>query len=286
MHRASVLLFPENGGTPLEYRLEGNLTHKEIKVPVGTYSVVAFNETTDPDDWKGITFTGKDSYNDFAAVSKPIASRGFYTRSDGLNLIENPDVLAAWSLDSFEVTEEMITTTRATDGSQTVVSDLTNIIPTPRTERMRIAARVGNLSSAMQATGVLDDMASGVYLVSGEKLPATGDFAFILNERVYDSDGDDGTTTSVFNIFGRRADPSVHTDMYIDFLLNDGTLFPRQTFDAEPMMVHVPTGIQPVTSIDVGLSDTAPDHLIILPEMDVESGVVVDDWDEVVVPIK
>ena len=47
MHRASVWLFPLDGSVPLQYRLESDLTYREIAVPVGAYSALVFNETVD-----------------------------------------------------------------------------------------------------------------------------------------------------------------------------------------------------------------------------------------------
>jgi hypothetical protein len=288
MHRATVLLFPKGGGEPLEFRLEASLTDDVIKVPVGLYSVVVFNETTDATDWTGITFTNKDSYADFAAVGLAAPTRGFYTRSDETPLIENPDPLAAWSLDSFEVTEEALESSRSRSRAETdeQITALTHIVPTPRFEIMTVTARVKNLSSAMQATGILEDMASGVYVASGEKLTAQGAHAFILNGRIYDPNECDGTTTSTFNIFGRCSAPSTQCDLYIDFLLNNGKLFPRQSFDVTTMIMSVQQAAPPAEKITVGLSNYAPDHLIELPEdLDVKAGVTINDWDDIVIPI-
>jgi hypothetical protein len=290
MHRASVLLFSEEGGAPLEFRMETSLTDDIIQVPVGVYSVIVFNETTDPTDWSAITFTDKNNYEKFAAVAQAVeGSRGFYTRADDLPLIENPDALAAWSLDRFEVTEDLLERSRSRSRAELAEESggLTDIVPTPRFETMTIKARVENLSSSMQATGVLD-MASGIYMASGEKLSTQGAFAFILGNRIYDPNGDDGITTSTFNIFGRYAPSSIQCDLYIDFLLTDGTLFPRQSFNVTDMIMSVHKGgPPPAEEIIVGISNNSPDHLIELPaDMDVKAGVTIDDWDEVVIPLQ
>jgi hypothetical protein len=303
MHRVSVLLYGEAGGTPLEYRLEGNLNDKEIQVPVGVYSVIVFNESTDPTDWKGITFKDKDSYQKFAAVALPVASRGFYTRTDDLPLIDNPDPLAAWSLDRFEVTKEILLRSRSTRDTRAgsraeelldeAIAGLSNIVPTPRIETMTVTARVENLTSSMQVTGILNGMSSGVYMASGEKMTTTGAHTFILNGREYDdddSDGekDDGTTTKTFNIFGRQPSDA-HIDLYLDIMLTDGTMHPRETFDATNKIERDTETIPVSNSLLVGLTSRDPDdpdHEIILPDMDVEAGITVGDWDEVIIPMK
>jgi hypothetical protein len=304
MHRASVLLYPEKGGEPLEYRLEGNLNDKEIQVPVGIYSVIVFNESTDPTDWAGITFTDKDSYGKFAAVALEVTSRGFYSRAaDNFSLIENPDQLAAWSLPRFEVTKEVLLRSRSSRNTRAnsraeeildeTIASLSNIVPTPRIETMTVTARVANLTSAMQVTGILDGMSSGVYMASGEKMTTTGAHTFILNGRQYDDtdddgESDDGTTTKTFNIFGRQP-PTAHIDLYVDFLLTDGTLHPRETWDATNMIEQDTEAIPVANSLLVGLvsrDPDDPDHEISLPDMDVEAGITVGEWDEVVVPMK
>ena len=290
MHRASVWLFPQNGGAPLEYRLEGNLTYREIAVPVGVYSVLAFNETIEENDWKSIAFTGTSRYETFAAVAVPDDVRGFYTRSEDLPLIGDPDPIAAWSLDRFEVTPEMVTKTRYPTTSKSSLEseapDLTTVKPLPRFERLVVTARVGNLSGSMQATGTIDGMAGGVYMASGEKISEPAAHAFILNGRVYDANGKDGTTTRTWNIFGRLpVEPAKHS-LNIDFLLTDGTLHPQESFDATHLIVTKTDGIVRTHIIDLGYGDLDGDRQIALPDTDMEAGISVDGWDEVIIPVK
>jgi hypothetical protein len=295
MHRASVLLFPENGGTALEYRLEDDLTYAEIEVPIGTYSVLIFNETKDASDWSTLVFTGIDSYDTFAAESLEETTRGFYTRSEELPLIKNPQSLAAWGMEGFSVTLEMITRTRAitrinsATRSRTLaeeVTDLVGVKPQPRFERVAITARAVNLASSMQTTGLLHGMASGVYLASGRKMTVASSHALLLNGRVYDENEKDGTTTTTINTFGKLPVASARYHLDLDFLLNDGTLHPRESWDVTDIMTPVQGTIVPTWRIDVGESETAPDHEIELPYMGVGSGITVGDWNDVVIPLQ
>jgi hypothetical protein len=288
MHRASVWLFSHDGKTPLEYRLETDLTYRTIAVPVGVYSVLVFNETIEAGDWNAISFTGTDNYETFAAVAIPESVLGFYTRSEDLPLIGNPDAIAAWSLNRFEVTPEMVARTRSLSQNRPAlekeVPDLTVVKPLPRFERVIITAYVTNLARSMQVTGTIDGMTSGVYMVSGEKISESAAHAFILNGRVYDANGNDGTTTRTFNIFGRLQ--SAKHSMNIDFLLTNGSLHPREEFDVTDLMVTKTDDIVVTHIINVGYSNLDGDHIIELPEADMSAGIVVDDWDEIVIPIK
>ena len=289
MHRASVWLFPHDGKTPLEYRLEGNLTYREIAVPAGVYSVLVFNETIEKEDWNGITFKGTNRYETFAAVAVTQDTRGFYTRSEELPLVAEPDAIAAWSLDRFEVTPEMVTSTRSLSQNRSAlereVPDLTVIKPLPRFEHVVITAYVTNLSSSMQATGTIDGMAGGVYMASGEKIPEPAVHAFILNGRVYDANGNDGTTTRTFNIFGRLPKPARH-NLNIDFLLTNGTLHPREEFDVTDLIVTKMNEIVRTHIINLGYGNLNGDHPIKLPEREMGAGISVDEWEEVIIPVR
>jgi hypothetical protein len=292
MHRASVWLFPA-AGDPLEYRLEEDLMYREIAVPVGVYSVLVFNETTDREDWEAITFAGADRCETFAAIAVPEAVRGFYTRSDDLPMAMNPEPLAAWSLAGFEVTPETVIRTReiarGCNGSyrwmlRNEAPALTAVTPIPRYEQVEVTVRAVNLACSMQATGTIDGMAGGVYMASGEKIPAPAAHAFILNGRVYDANGTDGTTTRTFNVFGRLPGADTHHNLNIDFLLTDGTLHPRETFDATDMMETKPY-IVTTHVINAGCGNLGGDRPIALPD-GLSTGITVDGWDEVMIPIK
>jgi hypothetical protein len=281
MHRATVMLFPEEGGMPLEYLLEGNLISRTIEVPVGVYSVLVFNETLNDTDWQGISFINTDDFHNFSAVGRAVTSRGPYTRATGLPLTENPESLAAWSLDRFEVTEDILARSRMTSRAalEREVDALTHVVPTPRIEQMRITANVRHLSSSMQATGTISGLASGVKMASGEKIAEqTAAHAFVLNNRKYDNDPDGrhGTTERTFNIFGHPQELTLKP-MDIDFLLNDGTAHPTVSYtDVHSMIVRDATTIPLTNVLNV---DTE------LPEVAGDSSITVSDWDEVIIPL-
>jgi|GEM_PF-1795871 len=291
MHRASVWLFPHGGGAPIEYRLEGNLTYREIQVPIGVYSVLVFNETTDENDWDAITFTGTNRYETFAAMAIPDAVRGFYSRTDELPLIKDPEPLAAWSLNRFEVTPELLARAKEIVRSYSPsykdmlineIPDLTVAKPLPRFERVQINAYITNLSSSMQITGTIDGMAAGVYMVSGEMVPTPAAHAFILNGRVYDENEKDGTTTRTFNIFGRLPAPATRHQLFLDCLLADGTLHPRFEFDVTQLIYTDQSAAvkRHIINLGFGIDDT-----IVLPDMNMGAGISVDGWDEIIIPV-
>ena len=286
MHRASVWLFPHDDSAPLQYRLEGDVTYREIRVPVGQYSVLVFNETTDENDWDNIVFKGTKRYETFAAMNIPQNEIGFYSRSEKLPLIGNPEALAAWSLDYFEVTQDMVVKTRSLSQKTAAlveeVPNLTAVKPLPRFERVVIEAYVTNLASSKQVTGTIDGMYSGVYMVSGERITKPAAQAFILNGRVYN--GYDGTTTRTINIFGKS--PDADHNLVLDFLLTNNELHPREEFDVTNLIFTETVAHVRTHFIKVGYGNTNGDHEIILPEGDMDvAGITVDDWEQVTIPL-
>ncbi len=292
MHRASIWLFPEDRGVPLEYYLEGNLTYTEIAVPVGNYSVLVFNETIDDNDWDGISFTGTDRLETFAAMGiKSQINNKLYVHNSNLPFIREPDILAAWSMEGFHVTEETVMETRyqvigkpLPKDSINPVTALSHIVPLPRVEQVIVTAYATNLGSSMLVSGSLSGMVSGVYLASGERTAVTASHAFRFVDRTYDPDSEDGSTTCTFTIFGKLVEPPVYT-LRLDFLLNNGTLHPEQAFDVTRLMTLLPDKIIPTHQINVGYSDTMGDHFINLPYIDEKNSITVDDWEEIVIPL-
>lgn len=289
MHRASIWLFPKDNGQPLEYRMENDLNYREIQVPTGIYSVLVFNETIDREDWNNITFTGTNRYETFAAMENIEQTCGFYNYSEDLPLMKNPEPLAAWSLDHFEVTPEMVIRTgniarRYNTGASRrealvrEVPDLTNAIPLPRFERVIITAYVQNLSGSMQVTGIIDSMLSGVYMASGEKIPTHAAHAFLLKGRLYDSENsDNGTVTCSFNIFGRLAEERTQHRFVTDFILTDGTLHSQEMLLQNNSIITRPEGIVKMHIINTNHN---------LPYAGERTDVTVDNWDEIIIPIQ
>jgi hypothetical protein len=293
IHRASIWLFPEQGGRPLEYRMEGNLGYREIQVPAGVYSVLVFNETTDKEDWNSITFTGADRYETFAVLGVDEPVRGLYTHSESLPLIKNPELLAAWSLDRFEVTPDKIVRTReivrkyGSSHKQALISaapELTTVTPLPRFERMAITAYIQNLSGVVQATGTIDGLPGGVFLVSGEKIARPAAHAFLLSERVYDPvNSDHGTATCTFTVFGRLSAEKTKYRFVADFLLTDGSLHSKKMLLPDNSITTRPESHVKTHLVNVGYH---PDDTIRLPSVGEKADITVDNWDEIIIPLK
>lgn len=291
MHRATVKLFPKDGSKPLEYRLERDLTSTVIEVPIGSYSVIVFNETTDEADWDYLGFRNLDKYDRFLAHVLGEKSKGFYVASEELPLVTNPEPLAAWRLDDFEVTADLVAHTRAKSKSKTKASfseketkalesstrALSSVQPIHYTQTIIVRAHIKNLSSAMQATGLLRQFCAGIYMSSRERISYAVAHPFLLAHRIYDDNGKDGIIETSFDIFGKQSDDSLPSSVELDIILNNGKGFPTLQFDITALLKG--HGHDPIIIIDL--------DSIELPDVPKEGeGVEVGDWDEVIIPIK
>ena len=164
VHRVSFRFFPHDSRLPIfERYLEGNVTEGEIEVSIGKYSVIVFNESLDDlNYWDGaITFTDVNSFADFAAnaVPYPAAQRAlefpFYKPLQGEQFIVEPLPLASWSIEHFEVTENMILVLQGVRASYTLseteaemVNAFINVVMRALTRPVNVTARVENMVSA------------------------------------------------------------------------------------------------------------------------------------------
>ena len=215
IHRVSLRFFPADGSTAFDRYLEGNVIEGEIAVPVGRYSVVAFNESIyDLDWWQGVTFTDVDSYGGFAANVDPDAAANyrFYTPVAGQQLVAEPQPLASWSLGDFEVTEQMAYAQHGSGSlsprEQTMLDALTHIVMRRLTFTVNIVADVQNLGSAQDVYATAGGFARRIYMASGEVEPSPCAHICQLGARQYDGpDMRDGTARRSFLSFGRLLAP-------------------------------------------------------------------------------
>ena len=213
---ASVWFFPKSGsryqGAPLVYKLS-NPRGQNIEVPIGIYSILIFNNTID--EYSGnVGFRGTDRYETFEYYSKPnLASNN--TRAGEITPILEPDYLAAWRMDTYEVTPDMVMVTRSMtkanmSESRIISADvatkaLSAITPLPLTKRVHIVIKVVNINAAKAAQGNFINTSHSVFLAQGSYTNSASSFVFPLNNRKYlEGSNTVGTIEATFNTFGLR----------------------------------------------------------------------------------
>ncbi len=275
VHRLSLRFFPSDGDEPFERYLERNLYEDNIEVPVGTYSVVAINESISDSYWSGaMIFTNSDSYELFSAE--------LHT-DDGSTAAETY-ALVAWSIPSFEITQAMANYTRGvieegelSQEEQEQMTALTNVVMEPRTRTLRVNLSSDNIASSQSVTASVSGLSMRVNIVSGVSEPDPISHTFELTSYSYNSASRTDTSTSGI-VSGEKlcfAHSDDHDDGYtldLEVYLNDGT----QHVDEEQL-----SGVDiedQVTSTEEG-ADYEISHSISLPL--VEGGSVeLDEWSD------
>ena len=285
VHRVSIRFFPKDGSPAFDRYLETNVIEGEINVPPGRYSVVIFNEAVSDIYWEDVIFfTDVNDYDRFAANIVPdAATYPFYTSLYGERFVVEPFRLASWSLGDFEVTRDMIKSTRYTgtrSGGSVSSNDryaLLDVEMRPLTYNVNVVAHVENLCSAQLIQTAMRGFSSKVYMASAltEQVPVT--HIFSLNGRTWDDPANpiDGTTRKSFLSFGRLPQTSQYF-LNMDVLFVTGELYTPPT----PFLFNVTDQIESSgvsVGIDVNINiDMAID--IALPY--VEGGIYVGDWDD------
>lgn len=302
MHRVSVWVFPHDGTTPYDIRLQGDVTQGILELPIGKYSLVVFNETVDPTDWTGLRFVGKEQYATFCALTDLDDFRGIYTsaKTDATTELfrKSPERLASWSVDEFEVTADMVVYTRdllidqsspsydasARDEVVKELNKLEQIVPMPRVKVVSITARVQNLVSAQKASGAIKGAVAGINLSTGKAVLEPVTHMFVLNGRTYDDSANPGhgTLGAVVNVFDVLGADLFKFDLHTDFLLHNGVMH-NQVFDITSDLKKEQANI----IINVGFNvPGSPDDEIHLPVIPESAGAIdVDKWQDVIVPI-
>lgn len=302
MHRATIRVFPHDGSPAYDFRLQEDLTQVEVPLAVGKYSFVIFNETTDTEDWKRLVFTGLDKYDQFAVTAIQDTFKGLYTKADESIVLKTPEAIAAWSLDEFEVTREMIIhiRNRAKSGNteaefvtqdqqanlmEKMLGKVTNITPLSVVKTLNILARVENLVSAQRSSGAISGATQGIRFCDRKATAGGATHIFVMNGREYDDPvfPKHGTIRASILVFNVENVENAKYELTIDFLLHNGKLHPSQVFDITKNVTQNLIEI----NINVGFNtgDNPSDHPIVLPEGIDGGDVAVDEWDEVIVPI-
>lgn len=298
--RVTVRVFPHDGSPAYDHIMQSSITDDVLPLRLGTYSFVVFNETIDPDDWYTLKFMGTEKYETFVVTTYPDEFKGLYTKSDASKVNKSPDHLSSWSLDEFDVTQDMIIYNSPLANSQSTkvplkadamakveqqLTKVSSITPVPVTRELNILAYVKNLVSAKRSSGALSGAVGEIQLST--RLPTSTRVAhiFIMNGRVYDNPKEPkhGTIGANITIFDHFNDENHKVDFTLDFMLHNGDIVPSYVFDVtEELKVD-----KPVIDLRFGFLDGLypDDKEIILPVIKETGSVEVDGWDDVIISL-
>lgn len=218
----SVFFYPESGGEPVVH-VSNDIHNTKVELLAGKYSVLIFNETIYESSWTGVSFEGTDRYETFEAVARNNDdARGnelYQKKQANEKVILNPEPLAAWSLDNFEVTQDMISRTRSKSKSESrsmtheqtkAVDKALNVFVgvklMPRTANVTVNMKVCNLNNAHVLTGAIKGLSTRVNMVSGKASCQKSTHLFTFCDENYEWDDHQnihGMAKHSFVSFGR-----------------------------------------------------------------------------------
>ncbi len=300
LYRASVWFFAKDGtvfadgSTYKEFRLD-DPAGGEVELPVGRYAVLVFNNSVDEFS-SNVGFRGTDRYDTFEYyVCNASASR-----FAGNNPVLEPDILAAWRLDDYEVTREMVIqhhqlevplTAEEAAKAEEDLKRLLNLVPERLTYEVHTIAHVEYVRSARSAQAVLHGMAHTVRLASRQVSATPSSFTFAMNNRRFDDeDSPHGTVEARYRTLGLLADGGAPYRVDLSFTLTEAyegsTTYP--TPPAPPFRFDVAGQVrQPVYDdeetdirIRLGLGLYADDEIILPNLVPGAFSPSVDDWGE------
>lgn len=287
LYRGSIWLYcvdgtPFNGNSYKEYIINYPILDT-IEVPVGKYKVLAINNAIS-DYSDNVVFKGTENWESFEYSVK-------WSNKSNNSYMSEPDFLAIWLLDEFEVTAEMVL--ESSKGLNTIKSaaslqKMVGIQVVPIIYTCTVTAHVAHLRSAKSATGVFSGFASSVVLSSGEKKSEYDGYIFSFDRhKFYDPTSKDGYMQCSFVTLGKSQESSHNNELSILFTLNE-------TLDGSMLF---PTPPNPPFRFDVSSQmGTDANRLNIeiefgkieLPDINAEGGFEpdIDDWgDEDIIDI-
>ncbi len=272
VHRLSLRFYPSDGGEVIVRFMESDLYNDTVEIPVGLYSVIAINEAVTDSYWSGsVNFTDSEDYDSFAAE---------LVVSDGVEVAE-PKPIASWSLDSFEITEEMAAYTRGvtqysdlSEYEQQQLEALLVVVMKALTRSVRVEVTTENLGSAQSMSASVTGLSKRIGIVSGDIETGSITHSFDLDSFDYsdttraDTDYEaDGVASGESLCFGHSDDSEDGYTLDLDVLLSDGT-----KHDEDVSGIDVEGQITPTDAS----SDYLVEHSLTLRV--VEESVSVKDW--------
>lgn len=268
LYRASVWFFAKEGApfagkNYKEFRLDSPL-YGEVSLPVGRYSVLLFNNSVSEFSDK-VGFRGTENYDTFEYFVKADNR----TRSSEPRFME-PDLLAAWRKDDYEVTEDMVMISHSLfaiseprkERAEKDLKQLLMLQPERLTKQIHTIAHVKYLKSAVASQAKLTGISHSVRLASKKSADDVASFVFPLTNPVYDIvEPKDGTIEAMYNVLGID-DGTKNYSLEMVFTLNkayEGSrIYPTPpsspfTFDVTPQLFPVTKRSHIDHTIRVGL---------------------------------
>ncbi len=270
INNVSIYAYPSAGTDPY-LKISGNINSGSLSLPAGEYSLLIFNDFAD--DLSSVNLLDLDSYDlaSAEAIERSSADDLYYDLEQGEVLFWEPEPLAVWRMEEFEVSEDDVSCPYCGElQREEVVIDLS---PTPLTTQCVFTVRVENLSNAQIIQAVVKGFASGASLATEERISPSEEttlYSINFTEATYDElSSTDGQVEAEITTFGQAPYDDQSYSMEFDIILSSGT---RVSFTRD---ITDQVVAQDNSKIVVLVTDD--DNKIVLPE-GVGTGFGVESW--------
>ncbi len=293
----SVYCYPEDGSSPI-ISLSNNTATTTVKLPLGVYKILVFNQTTT--EFATLTFSGMNTYEDAEVSASATTSKWAVSRAES-ELVNNPSEFAAATYLGLEITEEMIDTVLYCQNNDLEwdynLEVVVDVVPQLLIKTTRVKVGVLGFHNLYSTRATLFGMAAGYDF--SEQMSHTAEVTHVLEG--WSAIGSDvygeGDIYIYFPCFGlpnqtttTRSVEEWDGIMDLEILLVDRSTIESHSFDlaeyttlADPTQVKADTdNVTDTTAtadiyVDIPKSFTLPD---VEPQGGTEGGfdATVDDW--------
>lgn len=271
LHNISMYAYPDDGGDPY-LNVSGNIESSSIHLPVGNYSLLIFNDVVG--NIEGTELLGVNSYDNIRAVviERAMSNNLYYTFEEDEVVVADHKPMAAWRMEELEVTEEMVSCGYCGEEYLDDQELWIDVEPTPITTPCMVTMRIENLNNANIIKAMIRGLASGVYLVSEQRIKTSENinlYNINFTKRTYDTDGVNGVVDSQITTFGKSPYEAEVYEMEISIILNSGELM---TFTRD-----ITEQIQGQSNLKIVITLDSDENIITLPK-GIGTGFGVEDW--------
>lgn len=284
VHRVSLRFFPKNGNEPFEQYLETSVYTGTVDLPIGSYSIMAMNESILDTYWADfVTFSNVNDFNQISATILPINSLAheYYCPSAGENFISTLPKMASWSQEQYNVTQELVTRTRS-EVKNTSVNDTIYVVMRQLTHHCKIVATVHNLSSSMLIRAAKQGFTNAVNLTTAatSSTAATLFVSFDIQNHAPNSKTD-GSVEVDFRTFGKTGTTVAHM-LQADVILRNGKRYTPE--DSSILWFDVSKYVDDYFSTLSSIRQNRSNAIMLLPISlalpEVIDGIGVDEWED------
>lgn len=271
INNLSIYAYPESGGDPY-LKVSGDVESAYLNLPVGLYTLLVFNDIVG--DLSGLYFQSIESYDEarIEMIEQQKRDDFYYDLLENQIFVEPQTPLAAWRMESFEVTPEMVSCGYCGEEKGDVEVDL-DVVPNQVTTPCKVIIGVENLNNAHFIQCVMSGFAQGIYLENEERITNSEvDNLYGINfvKGHFDPSSEtDGEVEATLTTFGKSPLEDQKYELVIDVILNSGELL---TFTRD-----VTDQVKAQDNSEIVIDLTSDDDKITLPDGQ-GMGFGVDEW--------